>query len=121
MLLFINFRLIIIIGDHMVLSYQNKHINLIECKSFVSRLKGFMGKKSIDKALMFKNCNSIHTFFMKEYIDVILCDKNNNILYYYPNLKNNKIILPKKNVYIVYECPTNYFKFKINTKVQVIK
>ena len=61
----------------MRLLYNDKEIVLYECKSFFSRLKGFMFTKNIDKALLFDRCNSIHTFFMKENIDVIMCDKDN--------------------------------------------
>lgn len=103
----------------MKLIYKNKEIKLIECKSFYSRLMGFMFKKNISYALLFKRCNSIHTFFMKEDIDVIMCDKDNNILYFYKSLKKNKVILPKKNVYMVYETPCSYFDIKINTKMKV--
>lgn len=103
----------------MKLIYQNKEINFYECKSFYKRFKGFMGKTNINHALLFNNCNSIHTFFMKENIDVIMCDKNNKILYFYKDLKKNKVILPKKNVYKVYETPSNYFDIKINDKMKV--
>jgi len=103
----------------MKLIYQNKEINLIDCKSFFSRFKGFMLTKNIDKALLFNNCNSIHTFFMKKNIDVILCNKDNEILYYYNNLSPNKIILPKKNVSKVFELPTNYFNIKLNERMEI--
>lgn len=103
----------------MKLIYKNKEIHLTECKSFYTRLMGFMFKKNIKNALLFNKCNSIHTFFMKENIDVIMCDKNNNILYFYKNLKKNKIILPKKKVYKVYETPSNYFEIKINDQLKV--
>ena len=106
-------------GDDMKLIYNNKDINIINCKSFLSRLKGFMFKKKINNALLFNNCNSIHTFFMKTNIDVIMCDKENNILYYYNNLGKNKVILPKKNVYKTIELPVNYFNIKINTKIRI--
>ena len=102
----------------MKLIYEEKEINLYECKTFYKRLMGFMFKKNIDYALVFNKCNSIHTFFMKENIDVIMCDKENNILYFYKNLKKNKVILPKKNVYKVYETPSNYFNIKLNTKIK---
>lgn len=46
----------------MRLLYNDKEIVLYECKSFFSRLKGFMFTKNIDKALLFDRCNSIHTF-----------------------------------------------------------
>ena len=104
----------------MKLIYNNKEIELIDCISFYSRLKGFMFKKNINNALLFNKCNSIHTFFMKENIDVIMCDKDNNILYFYKDLKKNKIILPKKNVYKVIETPSNYFNIKKNTKINII-
>lgn len=75
--------------------------------------------KNIDKALLFDNCNSIHTFFMFESIDVILCDNNNRVLYYYPNLGKNRIILPKRNVSKVYETPALYFDIKIDDVLEV--
>lgn len=103
------------------LKYRDKSIALFECASFYSRLKGFMFYKNIDIALLFNKCNSIHTFFMYENIDVIMCDNDNKVLYYYNNLKKNRIILPKKGVYKVYETPSNYFKIKINDKLEVIE
>ncbi len=101
----------------MKIVYKNKEIELYECKSFFTRLKGFMFTKKIDKALLFNRCNSIHTFFMKANIDVIMCDKDNKILYYYHNLTKNKVILPKINVYKVIELPVDYYKVNINDKI----
>lgn len=101
----------------MRLLYNNKDIDLYECKSFFSRLRGFMFTRSIDKALLFDRCNSIHTFFMKENIDVIMCDNDNNILYFYRDLPKNKIILPKKGVRKVFETPSEYFDIKINERM----
>ena len=103
----------------MKLMYDNKDIELLECKSFFSRLKGFMFQKKIDKALLFNNCNSIHTFFMKENIDVIMCNKDNLILYYYNNLGRNKVILPKRGVKKTIETPVGYFSIKINDKIRM--
>lgn len=106
-------------GDDMKLIYNNDDIEIYDCNTFFTRLKGFMFKKKIDHALLFNKCNSIHTFFMRCNIDVIMCDKNDKILYYYNNLKRNKIILPKKNVYKTIELPVNYFDIKINDKVRI--
>lgn len=103
----------------MKLIYDNKEIDVINCKSFFSRLKGFMFQKEINNALLFDNCNSIHTFFMKSNIDVIMCDKKDNIIYYYNNLSKNKIIWPKKNVYKTIELPVNYFNIKVNCKMRI--
>ena len=103
----------------MKLVYQNKEIRLIEAISFFNRFKGFMMCKKIDYALLFKRCNSIHTFFMVSNIDVILCNDDNTILYYYRNVTPNKVILPKKGVTRVYELPVDYFNVKINDKLEV--
>jgi len=105
----------------MILSYNNKEINLVECNTFYSRFKGFMFCKKIDKALLFNNCNSIHTCFMKNNIDIIMCDKDYKVLYYYPNFKKWKFIFPKKEVYLTIETPANYFNIKIGDKMEVIK
>ena len=103
----------------MKLIYNDKCINIKDCNTFFTRLKGFMFDKKINTALLFNKCNSIHTFFMRENIDVIMCDKDNNILYYYNNLKKNKIIWPKKKVYKTIELPVNYFDIKINNKIRI--
>ena len=103
----------------MKLIYKNKDIKLVECKSFASRFKGFMGKKNINQALIFTKCNSIHTFFMKENIDVIFCDEDNIILYYYRNLAPNKIIWPRRGATRVYELPANYFNVQLYSKLEV--
>lgn len=101
----------------MKLKYNDRDILLFECKSFFSRLMGFMFKKSIDYALLFDRCNSIHTFFMKCNIDVIMCDNNNIVLFYYRNLSKNRVILPKKGVKKVFETPSGYFDIKIGDEM----
>ena len=103
----------------MILRYKNKEINMVECKTYFTRLRGFMFTKTIDKALLFSKCNSIHTFFMKSNIDVIMCTRDNTILYYYHDLGKNKIILPKKKVSKTFEIPVGYFNIKINEKIRV--
>lgn len=101
----------------MQLIYNAKSIDLYVCKSFFSRLKGFMFTRNINRALLFDKCNSIHTFFMKENIDVIMCDNDNKVLYFYSNLSKNKVILPKNGVKKVFETPSEYFDIKINERM----
>ena len=103
----------------MQLIYDNKSISLVKCETFFSRFKGFMLKKKINHAILFLNCNAIHTFFMKENIDVIMCDKDNTVLFYFNNLGKNKIILPKKNVYKTIELPVNYFDIVVGKKILI--
>ena len=101
----------------MKLLYGNKSIELKNCKSFYSRLMGFMFKKNINTALLFDKCDSIHTFFMKENIDVIMCDKDNNILYFCRDLPKNRIIWPKKGVRKVFETPSGYFDIEVGKRM----
>lgn len=103
----------------MKLKYQDKEIKLVECKSFFSRFLGFMMQKNIRHALLFRYCNSIHTFFMREHIDVIFCDEENTILYYYKNLGPNRVIWPKRHATRVYELPVHYFDIEISSKLEV--
>ena len=105
----------------MKLIYNNKEIEIIDCKTLFSRFMGNMFKKNIERGLLFRHCNSIHTFFMKENIDVIMCNKDNLILYYYKNLGKNKIIFPKKGATKTYETPAMYFNININDKMEVKK
>ena len=103
------------------LVYQEKEIVMKECKSFWSRLKGFMFQKNINCCLYFNHCNSIHTFFMKEAIDVIMCDKNHTVLFFYSHVGPNKVLLPKKGVTEVFELPVGYFQICVNEVVKLIK
>lgn len=63
--------------------------NCIVADTFFSRLKGLLGKKSIDQdtALLITPCNSIHMFFMKFPIDVLFIDKNDIIVHMVNNIK----------------------------------
>lgn len=59
---------------------RNKIIlqDLQEAVSFQSRALGLMGQKKLkqDFGLLFRNCNWIHTFFMRTAIDVYYIDKS---------------------------------------------
>lgn len=101
----------------MRLLYNNKDIDLYNCRSFFSRFKGFMLERDINRALLFDKCSSIHTFFMKVNIDVIMCDKDNKILFYYKDFPRRKIILPKRGVKRVFETPSGYFDIEIGKRM----
>ena len=50
--------------------------------TFMTRLKGLMGKKSLDngEGLLLLNCPSIHCFFMKMTIDAVYLSKDMTVL-----------------------------------------
>ena len=76
----------------MYLKTNKKKYEIIEADTFYKRLTGLIGKKDIDFGMLFKKCNSIHTYFMKENIDVIGLDENNEVIYKYENLDKNRVI-----------------------------
>lgn len=82
----------------MKLIYNNKEIEIIDCKTFFSRFMGNMFKKNIERGLLFRHCNSIHTFFMKENIDVIGFDNHGIIIFKAVNVEKNKVIVIKEQL-----------------------
>lgn len=85
---------------------NNNKIDVDIADTFFKRLIGLMGKKNIQKGLLFKKNSSIHTFFMRENIDVLMLDKEKKILLVKKNLKKNKILIKKKAYYTI-ELPIN--------------
>lgn len=84
-------------------TYKNVYI----ADSFFERFKGLMfisKEKSFN--ILIKNCNSIHTCFMKFNLDIYCLDKDYNILKIHKNIKPFKFILPLKNVKHILEIPS---------------
>lgn len=82
---------------------ENKIYDVIECKSFFKKFKGFMfDKKQRNYGLCFNNC-SIHTFFCLQPLDIIFLDKDFNVLFFYSRVKSNRIIFKKKDVKYILE------------------
>ena len=106
----------------MYLIYKKNKLKIFEYKTFFKKLVGLMFKKNINYGIKINNCNSIHTFFMKENIDICITDKNNNIIYLKNNLSKNRIIWPIKNGKYVYEFPNNTinkFNLELNSKLKI--
>ena len=104
----------------MYLIYKNNKLKIYEYKTFFKKLFGLMNKKNISYGIRINNCNSIHTFFMKENIDIIGLDKNNIVIYKYENLGKNRIIKinNKINETSILELPQGYSKFiEMNNKL----
>lgn len=81
------------------------NLKIKEAKSFKDRFLGLMFKKNITYGLLFNNCRSIHTFFMKEQIDVIATDEKDNIIKEYKDVKPWKILIAPKGTKKIYELP----------------
>lgn len=96
----------------MKLLLNGQYLKIVEAKTFQERLIGLIGKTNIDYGMLFKDCNSIHTFFMKEAIDVIGLNEKNEIIFKEQNVKPNKIIRIHRHIKntSVLELPKNTSK-----------
>ena len=70
-------------------------IDIYVADTFMGRLKGLLGTKSLAEhtGLILVNCNSIHMFFMKYPIDVVYVDEDYTIVKLVENLKPGRINL----------------------------
>ena len=83
--------------------------NVYVAESFFERFKGLMFvPKEKSFSLLIKNCNSIHTCFMKFNIDVFCLDKDFKVVKIYKNLKPFRFILPVKDCYQILEIKSDY-------------
>lgn len=108
----------IILGDNMYLTIGKNKYKIKKATSFFKRLKGLIGETNIDYGMLFPNCNSIHTFFMKEPIDIVGLDENNEVIYKHQNLVGNQIIHINnpQNKTSILELPNNASKkIKLNS------
>lgn len=92
----------------MYLLLNKKKINVLNATKFKTRFFGLMGKKNINYGILFKNCNSIHTFFMKEPIDILVL--KNNIVLDKKTLHPWKIFIYKDKKTSILELPNNTSK-----------
>ncbi|MHC1682234.1 MAG: DUF192 domain-containing protein [Clostridiaceae bacterium] len=102
------------------LIYNSKVISeVFIADTFFKRLIGYMFRKQPHyETIVFNNCNSIHTFFMRFYIDVIFINKDMEIVKKVENLKGGKVVLPVKDAIMVIEGVAMKFKdFKVGDKI----
>ena len=67
--------------------------NIIHANTFLSRLKGLMGRKTLphDTGLLLEPCDNVHTFHMKFSIDVIFLNQENNVMHIEHSMKPNQV------------------------------
>lgn len=76
-------------------------------ETFFERLKGLMFiSKENSFNLLIKNCNSVHTCFMKFNLDIFCLDKDFKLIKTYKDIKPFKFILPSKKVKHILERPS---------------
>lgn len=93
--------------------YQNSQVIVDQIEyadSFLKRLRGYMFYKQAPvKAIAFKPCNSIHTFFMRFDIDVLFLDHEMMVIKKIDHLQKRKMIPPVKYASYVLETPAGGF------------
>ena len=97
--------------------------NVIIADTFYLRLKGLMGKKTLNEqqGLLIKPCNSIHTFFMKMNIDIAFLDKENTIVALYKDMRPWKISKIHINSNFVIEGNSGSLsELKIGDKIKIV-
>lgn len=77
--------------------------NLILADSFLTRLKGLLGKKELSPGwcMLIKPCSSVHTMFMAFPIDIIFLDDSHRILALYsslPPFRFSRIVMKSRMV-----------------------
>jgi uncharacterized membrane protein (UPF0127 family) len=85
----------------------NLNIRTVVAETFCQRFVGFMFKKDADYALLFKNCKSIHTFFMRFDLDIIFLDKKDKVIDVIKQVRPFSVILPINNACSILEIPSN--------------
>lgn len=78
-------------------------------KNFFDRFCGLMGRKNLtlEDSIVFPNCKSIHTFFMREHIDVIFVSSEGLVTKIFSSLKPWKLLMPQKRASHCIEMASN--------------
>lgn len=85
---------------------------LLIADTFMKRFFGYMFKKKPEdrEAILFKSCNSIHTFNMRFPIDVLFLDASNRVIKSMCAVPPGKVISPVKGATQVVEGVSGLFK-----------
>lgn len=103
------------------LIYKDREIcRVYFANNFKDRLLGYMfRKKPHYEAILFKPCNSIHTFFMRFNIDVLFLDKNMMVIKKIDGLTKRKIAY-EKGAYFVVEAEEGILKeIKVGERIKI--
>ena len=86
--------------------------------SFLTKLTGIMFKRNFPyRALLFRDCFWIHSFFCLVNFHIVFLDKNFNVIRTFYNVSPNKILPPVFNSKYVIEYFDENIKFSIGEKL----
>ena len=90
--------------------YKNNEVIDEKVKIAETFWQKLRGKFFIKGAVMLKNCNSIHTIFMRKTIDVVFLNSDNKVIKIYENLLPRCILFPVLNAKNVIEFDAGFIK-----------
>ncbi|MCA0386758.1 MAG: DUF192 domain-containing protein [Firmicutes bacterium] len=92
---------------------------LLIADSFAKRFFGYMFKKKPEcrEAILFRSCNSIHTFNMRFSIDVLFLDASNRVVKKMTDVPSGKVIPPVKGATQVVEGVSGLFKDVMESEI----
>lgn len=75
----------------------------------VRRVKGLLGRECLEdgQGLLFKQCSSLHTLFMRFPIDIVFMDKKGKVLKTAKAVKPFKLVAAPLRAYYALELPDN--------------
>jgi uncharacterized membrane protein (UPF0127 family) len=75
----------------------------------VRKVKGLLGRECLEdgQGLLFKQCSSLHTFFMRFPIDIVFVDKNHRVLKLAANVKPFKLVAAPLRAHYAIELPAD--------------
>lgn len=76
--------------------------DILLADSFFKRLSGYMfQKKPMSKGILFRNCNSLHSYFMHFDIDLYFLDQESHLLRVERGFSKNKTLYVKEATHVL--------------------
>ncbi len=94
-------------GKRLVIPSDTTRYTLKDCRTFWSRLKGYMfDQEPMVQAVLLNHCSSIHTFGMRFALDVFFLDESNRVLQEIRDVLPGKLLFSIKGTKHVLETPS---------------
>ncbi len=98
----------------------DKVFDCVVADSFFTKLTGIMFQKKFSyKALLFRDCYWMHSFFCFVIFHIVFLDENFNVIETFYNVKPNKILPPVWGAKYVIEFFDESYKFNKGDKLKV--
>ena len=84
---------------------------ILTARSFRDRFFGLMGRKDLSNSfLLFPDCSSIHTCFMRGPIDVAFLDRDGRVVSQHERVRPWRLVWGARGSFAVLEVPAGYLR-----------